>query len=198
MIASLARSPRVRGAWLAACLIVAACGATPNATPSPSSSPTATPSVAPSASASAQPSASGATDAATGITIGAPYVLKGNPANPALSGTFRVQLAGQTIEAVMNGREIRKDATLVGLVLVMKFSGTPVTREVLDGAAKGAATSSAGKVAFSTILGNRVAFVTSSNATFGLYARGDSILMVGGPTGTDAKALLTSVIKENS
>jgi hypothetical protein len=97
----------------------------------------------------------------------------------------------------MNGREIRRDTKLVGLVLVMKFSGIRVSPQVFDGAAKGAAANAAGTLTYSTISGHRVAFITSKTATFGLYPRGDSILMVGGPNGTDAKTLLTSVIKAN-
>jgi hypothetical protein len=79
----------------------------------------------------------------------------------------------------------------------MKFGGIPMSRQIFDAAANREATNSGGKVVFSTILGNRVAFITSTTAAFGLYSRGDSILMVGGPTGTDAKTLLTSVIKAN-
>lgn len=199
MPVTAARSPRLLAGALVALLIVAACGATPSVTASgtPTSTASPTASVAPSVSPSTSPSASPATDVATGIKIGAPYVLAGNPANPALSGTFNVEIAGQRIEAVMNGREIRQDAKRVGLVLVMKFGGIPMSRQIFDAAANREATNSGGKVVFSTILGNRVAFITSTTAAFGLYSRGDSILMVGGPTGTDAKTLLTSVIKAN-
>jgi hypothetical protein len=207
MIETGARSRRLLAGGLAAVLLVTACGGAVNPAASPgvsagasptkaaTSSPTA--SVPPVGSASASPSASPATDVATGIQIGAPYVLTGNPGSTALSGTFNVDVAGKRVEALMNGREIRQDSKVVGLVLVMKFSGTTITPQFFDLAAKQAASNSDGKVTFSTILGNRVAFVTATGASYGLYARGDSILMVGGPTGTDAKALLTSVIKAN-
>jgi hypothetical protein len=208
MIETGAPSRRLLAGSLAVLLLVAACGGAVNQAASPgvsagasptqaaTSSPTA--SVPPAGSASASPSASPATDVATGIEIGAPYVLTGNPGSTALSGTYNVDVAGKRVEALMNGREIRQDSKVVGLVLVMKFSGTTITPQFFDLAAKQAASNSGGgKVTFSTILGNRVAFVTATGASYGLYARGDSILMVGGPTGTDAKTLLTSVINAN-
>jgi hypothetical protein len=207
MIETGARSRRLLAGSLAALMLVTACGGAVNQAASPNAGATASPtqaatsspaaSVPPAGSAAASPSASPATDVATGIEIGAPYVLTGNPGSTALSGTFNVDVAGKRVEALMNGREIRKDTTVVGLVLVMKFSGNTMTPQFFDLAAKQAAGDSGGKVTFSTILSNRVAFVTATGASYGLYARGDSILMVGGPTGTDAKALLTSVIKAN-
>jgi hypothetical protein len=196
MIETGAPSRRLLAGSLAAVMLVAACGAAVNPAASPSAGADASPtktatssraaSVPPAGSASASPSASPATDVATGIEIGDPYVLTGNPGSTALSGTFNVDVAGKRVEAIMNGREIRKDSTFVGLVLVMKFSGITITPEFFDLAAKQAGSNSDGKVTFSTILGNRVAFVTATSASYGLYARGDSILMVGGPTGTDA------------
>jgi hypothetical protein len=54
------------------------------------------------------------------------------------------------------------------------------------------------QIAFSTILGKRVAFVTTADATFGLFSHGDTVVMVGGPTGTDAKSVLTAIIKANA
>jgi hypothetical protein len=199
MIDTGARSLRLLAGSLAVLTLVAACGGSVNPAAVPSPSPTASPSEAAtgSPSPSVAPSASPASDVATGIEIGPPYVLTGNPGSTALSGTFNVDLAGKRVEAIMNGREIRQDSKLVGLILVMKFGTTPMTREFFDLAANQAASNSGGKVTFSTILGNRVAFVTSTGASYGLYARGDSILMVGGPTGTDARTLLTSVIEAN-
>jgi hypothetical protein len=44
----------------------------------------------------------------------------------------------------------------------------------------------------------RAAFVTTADATFGLFSHGDTVVMVGGPTGTDAKSLLTAIIKANA
>jgi hypothetical protein len=202
------RHLRLLAAALAVLVTVAGCGgavsiATSSTAPSTqagtqSSAPSVAPSAGVSADVPALPSASPAADVATGIKIGAPYVLTGNPGNPALSGTFNVDLGGRRIEAIMNGREIRKDGKLAGLVLVMRFTAVPMSPRLFQGAATTAATDAGGKLAYSTILGTHVAFVTSTTATFGLYPRGDSVLMVGGPKGTDAKTLLTSVIKANS
>ncbi|MEA2546413.1 MAG: hypothetical protein QOI09_1686, partial [Chloroflexota bacterium] len=151
----------------------------------------------PSSSAAGNPSAS--PDAAAAVLIGTPYLLVDNPKNKVLteSFAFRFDVAGQLVESTMSGREIRQDSTLVGLVLVMNFGGLKMTDDVFDAAANATATNSGGKVAFTTILGKRVAFVTTKDSTFGMYGLGDAIVMVGGPTGTDARTLLTSVITAN-
>jgi hypothetical protein len=136
-------------------------------------------------------------DTASALRIGAPYKLVRNDANVALTASFAFDVAGQHIEATMNGREIRRDGALAGIALVMKFSGLTMTRDVFDGAARGAANNSGGKLSFTTILGNRVAFITATQFTFGLYRLDDSIVMIGARKTSDTKTLLTSVIKAN-
>jgi hypothetical protein len=189
--------PRLLAAALVALLIVAACGSGPSTTATPTASPAAAiDSTAPLPSVASNPSAS---DAAAAVLIGTPYLLVDNPRNKVLteSFAFRFDVAGQHVESTMSGREIRQDSTLVGLVLVMNFGGLKMTKDVFDAAANAAATNSGGKVTFTTILGKRVAFVTTKDSTFGMYGLGDAIVMVGGPTGTDARTLLTSVITAN-
>jgi hypothetical protein len=190
--------PRLLAAALVALVIVAACGSGPSPVAKPTASPAAViASTAPLPSAASNPSAS--PDAAAAVNIGTPYLLVDNPRNKVLteSFAFRFDVAGQHVESTMSGREIRQDSTLVGLVLVMNFGGLKMTKGVFDAAANATATNSGGKVAFTTILGKRVAFVTTKDSTFGMYGLGDAILMVGGPTGTDARTLLTSVITAN-
>ena len=189
---------RLLVAALVALLIVAACASRPSPTANLTASPaTVIGSTAPLPSAAGNPSAS--PDAAAAVLIGTPYLLVDNPRNKVLteSFAFRFDVAGQHVESTMSGREIRQDSTLVGLVLVMNFGGLKMTKDVFDAAANATATNSGGKVTFTTILGKRVAFVTTKDSTFGMYGLGDAILMVGGPTGTDARALLTSVITAN-
>jgi hypothetical protein len=194
--------PRLLAAALVALLIVAACASSPAPTAKPTASPpsavgSTAPLPSPSSSAAGNPNAS--PDAAAAVLIGTPYLLVDNPKNKVLteSFAFRFDLAGQHVESTMSGREIRQDSTLVGLVLVMNFGGLKMTKDVFDAAANATATNSGGKVAFTTILGKRVAFVTTKDSTFGMYGLGDAIVMVGGPTGTDARTLLTSVITAN-
>jgi hypothetical protein len=180
-------------AALAALAIVAGCGNTTNVTPGPTASaPTTTAS-----GAAATPSAT--PDVVADLEIGDPYELVSNPVNKALttSSSFRFDVADQQVESTMTGREIRQDGKLVGLLLVMKFDGLTMTPAILDAAANGAAKNADGTVSFATILDHRVAFVTTKDAIFGMYILADKIVLVGGPTGTEAKTLITSVIKAN-
>jgi hypothetical protein len=188
--------PRLLAAVLVALLVVAACESSPTPTAKPTASP---PAAAGSTAPLPSPSSSASPDAAAAVLIGTPYLLVDNPKNKVLteSFAFRFDLAGQHVESTMSGREIRQNSTLVGLVLVMNFGGLKMTKDVFDAAANATATNSGGKVAFTTILGKRVAFVTTKDSTFGMYGLGDAIVMVGGPTGTDARTLLTSVITAN-
>jgi hypothetical protein len=86
---------------------------------------------------------------------------------------------------------------LAGLVLVMTTDRLTMTRDVFNAAAHAAADSAGGKVAFKTMNGEWVAIVATKDATFGMYALHDEIVLVGGPIGTDAETLLTAVIKAN-
>jgi len=197
------RIPRLVVGALAALLIVAGCGngpvvsASPTASVAPSVS--ATGSAAPSASAALAPTPVQTTDAVAAIEIGAPFVLSTNPLNKALtdSFSFAFDVADRHIESKMTGREIRQDGALAGLVLVMTIDRLTMTRDVFNAAAHAAADSAGGKVAFKTISGEWVAIVTTKDATFGMYALHDEIVLVGGPIGTDSETLLTAVIKAN-
>lgn len=214
MAAPLTRSTRLFAGAVAALMIVAGCGSNAAATATPTASLAAvrTPSATPKRVASPVPSAVPSptplaptpvaptpvpADTASDLTIGAPYKLVRNDSNTALTASFSFDIAGQHVEATMNGREIRQGSTLAGIALVMKFSGFPLNAQVFDGAARGAANSSGGKLTFTTILGNRVALITTSKITFGLYALGQSIVMVGATKAAETKKLLTSVIKAN-
>jgi hypothetical protein len=181
---------------LAVIAIVAGCGGT-NLTPGPTTTaPNASASGTP---ASLAPSVEPTPDVVANLEIGVPYELVSNPVNKALttSSSFRFDVADQHIESTMTGREIRQGDKLVGLLLVMRFDGLTMTPAILDAAANGAAKNADGTVSFTTILDHRVAFVTTKDAIFGMYILDDEIVLVGGPTGTDAKTLLTSVIKAN-
>ncbi len=183
--------PRLVVGTLAALLIVAGCGngpvvsASPTASVAPSVS--ATGSAAPSASAALAPTPVQTTDAVAAIL------------NKALtdSFSFAFDVADRHIESKMTGREIRQDGALAGLVLVMTIDRLTMTRDVFNAAAHAAADSAGGKVAFKTISGEWVAIVTTKDATFGMYALHDEIVLVGGPIGTDSETLLTAVIKAN-
>jgi hypothetical protein len=195
------RPPRLVVGALAALVIVAGCGNGPvesaSATASVPQSPSATGSAAPSAALAPTPVQT--TDAVAAIEIGAPFVLSTNPLNKALtdSFSFAFDVADRHIESKMTGREIRQDGALAGLVLVMTIDRLTMTRDVFNAAAHAAADSAGGKVAFKTILDEWVAIVTTKDATFGMYALHDEIVLAGGPIGTDAETLLTAVIKAN-
>ena len=193
--------PRLVVGVLVAFLIVAACGNGPVVTSSPTASPPPSQSITGSAppSVALAPTPSPTPDPLTALQIGDPFVLSANQLNKSLTQGFEFgfDVAGRHIQSAMSGREIRHGAALAGLALVMTFDRLTMTRDIFNAAAHGAADAGAGKVAFSTILGERVAIVTSKASTFGMYALRDEIVLVGGPTGTDAVTLLTAVIKAN-
>jgi hypothetical protein len=197
------RPPRLVVGALAALVIVAGCGNGPVVSASPAASlptsPSATGSAAPSASVALAPTPIQTTDAVAAIEIGDPFVVSTNPLNKALtdSFSFSFDVADRHIESKMTGREIRQDGALAGLVLVMTIDRLTMTRDVFNAAAHAAADSAGGRVAFKTILDEWVAIVTTKDATFGMYALHDEIVLVGGPIGTDAETLLTAVIKAN-
>jgi hypothetical protein len=188
-------------AALAALAIVAGCGNSTNVTASPTAAaPGASASgTSASVSPSVGPTPVVTPDVVANLEIGLPYELVSNPVNKALtsSSSFRFDVADQQVESTMTGREIRQGDKLVGLLLVMRFDGLTMTPSILDAAANGAAKNDDGTVSFTTILDHRVAFVTTKGAIFGMYILDDEIVLVGGPTGTDAKTLLTSVVKAN-
>jgi len=182
---------------LAALVIVGACASTtsPSGSPAASAPPSAQPSTTP-----VPPTPSPTPGPIAAIKIGDPYALVDNPKNKSLSGdlAFSFDVAGKRVDSTLKGREIRQDGKLVGLVLVVEFGDLRMTPAIFEAAAHGAADSAKGELSFSTILGQRVAFVTTADATFGLFSHGDTVVMVGGPTGTDAESLLTAIIKANA
>jgi hypothetical protein len=206
-----AASSRLAASLLGAILLVGACSAggppaadptpTPAATPKitfpprPTALPTATP--APTPVAQPTPAAPAVDDLASGLKIGKPYRLVDNPANKALTGSFQLDVAGQHIEAAMNGREVWNSSSLIGAAIVMRFTGHPVTTPMFEGAARGGAANVGGKVSYATVLGTRVAYITSSQATAGMYVLHGSIVMVAGTTSANTKAVLASIIKAN-
>lgn len=138
-----------------------------------------------------------AVEGAATLKIAAPYRLVANAANTGLAGGLTIDIAGQHIEEVFTGREIWQASKMVGAAIVLEFKGIPMSRQVFDAGAQGAARNVAGKLIFTTILGTRVAIVTAKTATLGMYALDDYIVMVAGAKAADTKPLLTSVIKAN-
>jgi hypothetical protein len=208
MVASNARSPRLLAAALAALVIVAGCSGSAAAPISPTASPTAAVTPSPTPSRSHVPSYPTPTqapasptppplDAASGLKIGSPFRLVANPANSTLTASFSFNIATVHIEETMTGREVWQRNKLVGLAYVIEISGVAMTRATFDRAAQGAANTTQGKLTFTTILGNRVAFIATKTASFGLYVLHENIVMVGAETMTETKTLLTSVLKAN-
>ena len=196
------RTPRLLVAAVAGLLIVAGCGNGPVVTASQTASAPpshgATIGSAPPSTANA-PTPVPTPDAVAALDIGAPFVFGTNPVNKALTESFAFEfdVADRHIKSTMSGREIRQGDALAGIALVMTFDHLTMTRDIFNAAAHGAADAGGGRVAFKTILGNWAAIVTTKDATFGMYALHDVIVLVGGPTGTDAETLLTAVIQAN-
>ena len=211
MVASNVRSPRLLAGALTALLVVAGCtgSAAAPVSPSPTASPNAaaTPSPARSLSPSPVPSyptptrapasSTPALDAASGLKIGSPFRLVANPANSTLTASFSFNVATVHVEETMTGREVWQRNKLVGLAYIIEISGVQMSRTMFDRAAQGAANATQGNLTFTTILGNRVAFIATKTASFGLYVLHETIVMVGASTMAVTKTLLTSVLKAN-
>lgn len=187
-----ARPRRLPAAALAALLVLGGCTvgaepATPGplatldvpATPTPLPTQRPTPSPTPLASPSAEEPES---DLASDLRIKLPYKLVANGQNGALKASFSVEMAGTHIEAVMNGREIWLGGNLVGVAFVMEMRGIDMNEEVFDAAAR---TSGNGRVTFSMINGERVAWVETAQATVGMYVLNGRIVMVAGAKDDD-------------
>jgi hypothetical protein len=213
MLSPDARPPRLLAAILAVAFVVAACAgaanapASPSASPTPVPSPTAVPTPRPTPVPTPVPTAkptptvaptpTAKAEAAAALKIGAPYKLVANPANKQLSATITINIAGQQVTEIISGREIRQSGKVVGLVLVLEFQGIPMNNAVFEAGADGAARNINGKLAYTTILGARVAMITATAATVGMYRLHNNIVMVVGTKAADTKPLLTSVIKAN-
>ena len=213
MIASNVRSPRLLAGALTALLVVAGCTGSAAAPVGPSASPTVSPNTAATPSPTRSPSPSPvpsyptptrapasptpALDAASGLKIGSPFRLVANPANSTLTASFSFNVATVHVEETMTGREVWQRNKLVGLAYIIEISGVQMNRTMFDRAAQGAANTTQGKLTFTTILGNRVAFIATKTASFGLYVLHETIVMVGAETMAETKTLLTSVLKAN-
>lgn len=163
---------------------------TPPPTQRPTPSPVATPSPTPAASPTKVPEPETELLVAK-LRIGAPYELVANPGNKALTASFSIDVAGTHIDAIMHGREIRRGRTVVGVAFVMEVSGMKLTRQTFEAEAN-----ATGRATFSTILGQRVAFVTTQTKV-GMYLLHGNIVMVAAVDPADTEALLTSVIEAN-
>ena len=209
MVRRLARPssiPTVAVALIAA--VVAACSGTalapsatstvaPTATLRPTARPTARPTPTPSPRPSVAAPTPVPTDAAAALKIAAPYTLTANASNQQMSGNVAFDIGSVHLTETISGREIRTNGKLVGMALVLRIAGIPMSDAVFEGGAKGAANQTGGKLSYTTVLGTRVALVTAPSATAALYRLHDDIVMVIGLKAADTKTLLAAVIKAN-
>ena len=188
--------------------LVAACGGTaaapspsatvaPTATPRPTVRPTARPTPTPSPRPSVASPTPVATDAAAALKIAAPYTLTANASNRQMSGNVAFDIGSVHLTETISGREIRTGGKLVGMALVLRIAGVPMSDAVFEGGAKGAANQTGGKLSYTTVLGTRVALVAAPSVTAALYRLHDDIVMVIGLKAADTKTLLAAVIKAN-
>ena len=161
--------------------------------PTPTRSPSPSPTPSPKPSATPEPAAR-AVDA---LKIGSPYALVSMPANPALDASFNFQMGSMAVNETMSGLEIRQHGKTVGLVYALELIGVPMSDAVFEGGARGAAANTGGKLTYGTVLGKKVAYIATKQASFAMYLHRDVIVMVGAETMSLTKTLLTSVIKAN-
>jgi hypothetical protein len=170
----------------------AAASTAPTARPTPRPTPRRT------AIPSPTPDPSVAPDVAVGLKIGSPYELVANPANPSLTASIVVDIAGKHVTETISGREIHNRGSLLGTVLVLRLDGITMSKAVFEGGARGAAANVDGTLEYTTIAGARVALVRAKAGTIGLFRWNDDIVMVIGKEAADTKPLLTAVIKANT
>jgi hypothetical protein len=170
----------------------AAASTAPTARPTPRPTPRRT------AIPSPTPDPSVAPDVAAGLKIGKPYELVANPANQSLTASITVDIAGKHVTETISGREIHNRGSLLGTVLVLRFEGIEMSKEVFEGGARGAASNVGGTLEYTSIAGSRVAMVRAKAGTIGLFRWNDDIVMVVGKEAADTKPLLTAVIKANT
>ena len=199
-------------AILAALLAVVACGTSvaspsptptpaPTASPSPTPAPTPSPTPTPAPTAAAAPTPTPKVDAAEGLKIADPYTLA--TLDPVQSAAFEAgieQGLGAMAGVMQLGvRQIEKDGSPAGLVLVMDFPGLGITEQpgFLAAIAGGMAGSASAKVTTKTILGQPVAFVASDLATWAVYKHGEGVIAVYANNAASATAMVTAVIKAN-
>jgi hypothetical protein len=166
----------------------------PSRPPTPSHSPSPRPTPTPRPSATPAPEKT----AIEKLKIGSPYTLVYNPANTALSANFTFDMGGISVKERVSGREIHQRGTLVGLAYVLEIDGVPMNNAAFEGAARGGAASSGGKLTYGTVLGHKVAYVVAKTASFGLFLDRDHLVMVGAQSLAVTKTLLQSVIKANT
>jgi hypothetical protein len=179
----------------------AARGASPAASVAGSTPPSSS---APSADATAAPSAGGsAVDPADDLEIAAPYALAPlNEQATALFNAFIEQSSASVGDVFDVGyRAVTKDggAQPVAVVIVMSFTGLPVTAEaLLDGVAQGSA-GAGGSVESQTIGGAPVRIVEAETQTIVMTVVGDELVMAIATSRTkkDSVDVATAVIEAN-
>src|SRR5262249_8406656 len=157
-------------------------------TPRPSAKPTPTP----------RPTTAPPKTAIEKLKIGSPYTLVNNPANPALSASLTINIGGLSVKETISGREVRQRGTLVGLAYILEIDGVPMNEAAFEGAARGGAASSNGKLTYGTVLGHKVAYVAAKTSSAAMFLDGDHLVMVVAPTMAVTKTLLQSLIKANT
>ena len=210
MIRRLARpsSVAVLAITVGVATVAAACGGSaaaptaastiaPTSTPLPTARPTPRPTPTPSPRPSLASPTPAATDAATSLRIAAPYTLTANASNQQMSGSMSFNIGSAHLTETISGREIRASGKLVGMALVLRIAGVPMSDALFEGGAKGAANQTGGKLSYTTVLGTRVALVSAPSVTAALYRLHDDIVMVIGVKAADTKTLLEAVIKAN-
>jgi hypothetical protein len=80
---------------------------------------------------------------------------------------------------------------------VLKFGGVKMSNSLFEASAKGGARNAGGRLSYSTVLGHRVAIITTSTTSVWMYLVRGTIVMVGGVKASDTKPLITSIIKAN-
>jgi len=167
----------------------------PSRPPVPSHSPSPRPTVTPQPTPSPTPAAP--KTAIEKLKIGSPYTLVDNPANPALTLSLTIDVAGRSVKESIDGREVRQRGTLIGLAYTLSIEGYPMNEAGFEAAARGGAASSAGQLIYGTVLGHRVAYVAAKTTSAAMFLAGDHLVMVVAPSMATTKTLLQSLIKAN-
>jgi hypothetical protein len=191
---------------LGAIVLIAACSgsvAAPSAAPSQAaaataaSSPTPRPTPRPTPLPTPKPTPTASPDPAAALKIAAPYKLRDNPANKALTANLELTVAGIKVTEIITGREIVTGGKVVGMVLVLQIVGIPMNTAAFNAGAEGAARNVGGTATYTTISGLRVAMIKAPSGQIGMVLLHDNILMVIGTKPADTKPLLTQIIKAN-
>jgi hypothetical protein len=203
---------RVTGASLAAIAmmaLLAGCGgsaATPSPSPTPTAAPTPTPTPEPTPTPTPEPTATPAptatprVDPAADYKIADPYAL--TELDPIASAAFEAgieQGLGSMASIMQVGvRQVDKDSTPIGLLLVMRFpGGTFVDQPGFIESVAGGMAGGTGKLTKISVSGVPVEVVTGGEAVWGVYKDGDGVVAVYGSSTTEVRSLVTAVIDAN-